>query len=81
MSNKFKEHVKVKIIGDCGNEKYIGKTGLIIKDAGLMPIGNRKLYGAFGEGKNITRIQQWLVKLDDTGDEVVCFEAYLAKIT
>ena len=50
-----------------------GKAGVIIKDGGSQNLGYRKP----GEAKYNTFIQQWLVKIDDTGDEILFSEGSL----
>ncbi len=74
MGTDFAVGDKVKILEGHG---FDGKTGVIIKDGGLQNLGVRKL----GEGKYNTYLKQWIVKLDDTGDEVAFFEGMLEKIT
>jgi hypothetical protein len=65
---------KVRISKDNG---MVGKTGVIIKDGGRTNLGFRKL----GEGEYNTWLQQWVVKINDTGDELNLFEGSLEKIS
>ncbi len=74
MGTNFAVGDKVRILESHG---FDGKTGVIIKDGGLQNLGFRKL----GEDKYNTWLQQWIVKLDDTGNEVPFFEGALEKIT
>ena len=76
MKSTFSVGDKVKIVGKISDDTLIGKTGVIIKDGGLQNLGFRKL----GEDKYNTWLQQWIVKLDDTGNEVPFFEGALGKI-
>ena len=58
------------------DDKFIGRTGIIIMDGGLQNLGFRKI----GEYKYGTSLQQWVVKLDDTSEEISFFEGALEKI-
>ena len=65
MESTFAVGVKVKILGRFRDELK-GQTGVIIKDAGFMnKIGTRKLGETWGKSCE----KQWLVKLDNTGEE------------
>ena len=70
MGIKFAVGDKVRILKD---NSLVGKTGVIIKDGGKLNLGYRKL----GENKYNTFLQQWVIKLDDTGDEVSLLEGSL----
>ncbi len=74
MGTNFAMGDKVRILE--GNI-LAGKTGVIIKDGGSPHLGFRKP----GEAIPKADIQQWLVKLDDTGDEVLFPEGSLEKIS
>ena len=74
MGTNFTVGDRVRILEGNG---FDGKTGVIIKDGGLQNLGFRKL----GEDKYNTWLQQWIVKLDDTSDEVPFFEGALETIT
>jgi len=74
METNFAVGNKVRILE--GNP-FAGKTGVIIRDAAPMNLGVRKL----GESEYDTWLKQWLVKLDDTGEEILFTEGALEKIT
>lgn len=72
---------KVKIIEHHKDQKLIGKKGLITKEGTPIFVGNvdeiRKSLGtaflsniSISEGRR--EIKFWIVKLDDTGEEVEC---------
>ena len=75
MGTNFAVGDKVKIVGKIADEKFIGHTGKIISDGGFQKGGYRKI----GEGyKNW--LHQWVVKLCDTGEEVLFSDGSLEKI-
>jgi hypothetical protein len=73
METNFAVGDKVKIVR--GLEECVGKTGIIIKDGGFQKGGSRKLGEEY---KNW--LHQWVVKLDDTGEELAFFDGSLEKI-
>ena len=73
MGTNFAVGDKVRILESHG---FDGKTGVIIKDGGFQKGGSRKIGEEY---KNW--LHQWVVKLDDTGDEVAFFDGALEKIT
>ncbi|MBA7696427.1 hypothetical protein ES703_105075 [subsurface metagenome] len=78
MGTNFAVGDKVRIVGEIAGDEFIGRTGVIIKDGGRSnEPGVRKLYEGW---KLKTGPQQWIVKLDDTGNEVAFFEGALEKI-
>ena len=76
----FKIGDRVKLVRmPAGLNKYNGKTGTIIKDAGKRPLPSfRKLYEGF-EGKG--EQQHWLVNLGDTNEPIEVPEVNLEKIS
>ncbi|MFC2047680.1 hypothetical protein ACFLTK_05375 [Chloroflexota bacterium] len=82
METNFSVGDKVRMVGKIAEDEiYFGKTGVIIKDAGVQNMGFRELGKAIGESKGNKPLKQWLVKLDDTGTEMPFFEGSLEKIT
>ena len=75
MGTNFNVGDKVKIVGRIADDKFIGKTGVIIKDGGFQQGGFRRIGE---ESKN--SLHQWIEKLDDTGDELPFFDGSLEKI-
>ena len=75
MEINFAVHDKVRIVGKIAGDEFIKKTGVIIRDGGFQKGGVRKLGEEY---KNW--LHQWVVKLDDTGEEVAFFDGSLENI-
>jgi len=75
MGTNFAKDDKVRIVGKIASDEFIEKTGVIIRDGGFKKGGFRKL------GEELKDwLHQWVVKLDDTGEEQDFFDGSLEKI-